>query len=81
MYVFGVLAFILWFALFTYDAADPGFSQATNGTEIQNGIGWLGAMVADLLFTLFGRPAYLFTVMVFYIGWMLYREQKTQVQN
>jgi len=33
-----------------------------------------------LLFNFFGRPAYLFTVMVFYLGWMLYREQKTQIE-
>ncbi len=78
LYVFGALAFILWFALFTYDPADPGFSQATADAEIQNGIGRVGALVADLLFNFFGRPAYLFTVMVFYLGWMLYREQKTQ---
>ena len=73
LYVFGALAFILWFALFTYDPADPGFSQATAGTEVQNGVGRVGALVADLLFNFFGRPAYLFTVMVFYLGWMLYR--------
>ena len=78
LYVFGALAFILWFALFTYDPADPGFTQATTGAEVQNGIGRVGALVADLLFNFFGRPAYLFTVMVFYLGWMLYREQKTQ---
>jgi S-DNA-T family DNA segregation ATPase FtsK/SpoIIIE len=78
LYVFGALAFILWFALFTYDPADPGFSQATAGTDVQNGVGRVGALVADLLFNFFGRPAYLFTVMVFYLGWMLYREQKTQ---
>jgi S-DNA-T family DNA segregation ATPase FtsK/SpoIIIE len=78
LYVFGALAFILWFALFTYDPADPGFSQATADAEVQNGIGRVGALVADLLFNFFGRPAYLFTVMVFYLGWMLYREQKTQ---
>jgi S-DNA-T family DNA segregation ATPase FtsK/SpoIIIE len=78
LYVFGALAFILWFALFTYDPTDPGFSQATAGVEVQNGIGRVGALVADLLFNFFGRPAYLFTVMVFYLGWMLYREQKTQ---
>ncbi|MGI9225102.1 MAG: DNA translocase FtsK [Woeseiaceae bacterium] len=79
LYVFGALAFILWFALFTYDPSDPGFSQATAAVEVQNGIGRVGALTADLLFNLFGRPAYLFTVMVFYLGWMLYREQKTQV--
>jgi S-DNA-T family DNA segregation ATPase FtsK/SpoIIIE len=78
LYVFGALAFILWFALFTYDPADPGFSQATADAEVRNGIGRVGALVADLLFNFFGRPAYLFTVMVFYLGWMLYREQKTQ---
>ena len=76
--VFGVLAMILWYALFTYDAADPGFSQATSSTNVNNGVGHVGALAADLLFNFFGRPAYLFTVMVVYLGWMLYREQKTQ---
>jgi S-DNA-T family DNA segregation ATPase FtsK/SpoIIIE len=78
LYVFGAIALILWFALFTYDPSDPGFTQATSGAEIQNGIGRLGALTADALFYLFGRPAFLFTLMVFYLGWMLYREQKTQ---
>ncbi len=80
LYVFGALAFILWFALFTYNPADPGFSQATTSTEVQNGVGRIGALLADLLFNFFGRPAYLFTVMVVYLGWMLYREQKTKIQ-
>ena len=79
LYVFGALALILWFALFTYDPGDPGFSQASSNTEVSNGVGRVGALVADVLFSFFGRPAYLFTVMVFYIGWMLYREQKTQI--
>ena len=70
LYVFGALALILWFALFTYDPADPGFSQATSSTEVHNGIGRVGALTADALFNLFGRPAYLFTLMVFYLGWM-----------
>ena len=78
LYVFGALALILCYALFTYDANDPGPMQETGATAVNNGIGWAGAWVADLLFYIFGRPAYLFTVMVFYFGWMLYREQKTQ---
>ncbi len=80
VYVFGALALILWFALFTYDPADPGFSQATTGGDVQNGVGRIGAHLADLLFNFFGLPAYLFMVMVFYLGWMLYREQKTQIE-
>ena len=76
--VFGVLAMILWYALFTYDAADPSFFQVTSTGNVNNGVGHVGALAADLLFNFFGRPAYLFTVMVVYLGWMLYREQKTQ---
>ncbi|MCH7897981.1 MAG: DNA translocase FtsK 4TM domain-containing protein, partial [Proteobacteria bacterium] len=62
------------------DPGDPGYSQATTRADVQNGVGRAGAYVADLLFNAFGRPAYLFTVMVFYVGWMLYREQKTQIE-
>ena len=80
MYVFGALALILWYALFTYDPADPSWSQAASGTTVNNGIGLFGAHIAGLLFTFFGRPAYLFTVMIIYLGWMLYREQKTQIE-
>ncbi|MEE4163093.1 MAG: DNA translocase FtsK 4TM domain-containing protein [Woeseiaceae bacterium] len=77
LYVFGAIALILWFALFTYSPDDPGFSQATSVGNVSNGVGRVGALTADMLFNLFGLPAYLFTVMVFYLGWMLYREQKT----
>ncbi|MEM9688448.1 MAG: DNA translocase FtsK 4TM domain-containing protein [Pseudomonadota bacterium] len=78
LYTFGALALILWFALFTYDPSDPGFNQSSTTSQVQNGVGVFGAYLSDLLFNLFGRPAYLFTVMVFYFGWMLYREQKTE---
>ncbi len=80
LYLFGAFALILWYALFTYNENDPGPSQATTVTTIQNGVGRVGAWLADALFFTFGRPAYLFVVMVFFLGWMLYREQKTQVE-
>ncbi len=80
LYLFGALALILWYALYTYDPSDPGPTQATTITTIQNGVGRAGAWIADALFFTFGRPAYLFTVMVFFLGWMLYREEKTQIE-
>jgi S-DNA-T family DNA segregation ATPase FtsK/SpoIIIE len=80
LYVFGAFALILWYALFTYDAADPSFNHVTTDATVRNGVGRVGAYSADLLFSAFGRPAYLFTLMVFYLGWMLYREQKTQIE-
>ena len=79
LYVFGALALILWYALFTYNAADPSFSHATSDGAVRNGVGRVGSYTSGLLFDVFGRPAYLFTLMVFYLGWMLYREQKTQI--
>ncbi|MBT8086181.1 MAG: cell division protein FtsK [Woeseia sp.] len=78
LYVFGAFALLLWVALFTYHPDDPGFTQANSATEIHNGIGSVGAHIADLLFNLFGRPAYLFTLMILYAGWMIYRGQRTQ---
>jgi len=80
LYLFGALALILWYALFTYDPADPGFYHSTSDGTVRNGVGTVGAYTADLLIGFFGRPAYLFTIMVFYLGWMLYREQKTQIE-
>jgi len=80
LWVFGALAAILGVALFTYSSTDPGFTHASSEAEISNAVGWVGAQIADILFNLFGRPAYLFTVMVFYFGWMIFNEQKTQQQ-
>ena len=75
--MFVALSLILFFALFSYDPADPGFTLSGGNSVISNWMGRTGAHIADLLFYLFGRPAYLFTVMVFYFGWMIFREQKT----
>jgi S-DNA-T family DNA segregation ATPase FtsK/SpoIIIE len=76
LYIFAALALILWFALFTYDSSDAALTQASGDSQVNNGIGHVGAIIADLLFYLFGKPAYLFTVMVFYLGWMIYRDQR-----
>lgn len=80
LWVFGAVALLLWYALFSYDASDPGFSQVSATGAVHNGVGKFGANIADILFMFFGRPAYLFTVMVFYFGWMIYREQATKVE-
>ncbi|MBM37773.1 MAG: hypothetical protein CMO97_01755, partial [Woeseia sp.] len=79
LYVFSALSLILTFALFTYDSTDAGPFQAQSGDEIKNGVGAVGAWIADLLFTSFGRPAYLFSIMIFSVGWILSRERKKVV--
>jgi len=72
LWMLGALAFILWLALITHHADDPGIAQINNLGEIHNAIGRVGAFASDLLFSLFGISAYLFVAMIFYYGWLQY---------
>ncbi len=72
LWVFGALALILLVALVSYDPADPGFSFTGRDGSVSNAIGPVGAYLADVFFLLFGRPAYLFPVMLAYVGWILF---------
>jgi S-DNA-T family DNA segregation ATPase FtsK/SpoIIIE len=84
----GVLALILLVALLSYDSGDPGWSYqpggpGTRGGEVavHNLIGPFGAWVADLLLFLFGRPAFLFPVMLGVAAWKLARGGQAQAPS
>ena len=69
----GIALFAL-IALLTHHRGDPGWSRTgTSGLVIANGAGWLGAWIADILFYICGRFAYLFPGALGYTGWLLYR--------
>ncbi len=71
-----VLALVLFTALATYSSDDPGFSSTGAGPgPVHNRIGTVGAFVADVLFYLFGRPAFLFPLMIGLAGWILFRNR------
>ena len=55
----GVVALVVVVALLSFDPRDPGFSSTGLGDITHNRIGSSGAYLADFLFFLFGRPAYL----------------------
>ena len=58
----GVIALVMLVALASYHRDDPAFSS-TGGADpvrVGNKIGPFGAWLSDILFFLFGRPAYLF---------------------
>jgi S-DNA-T family DNA segregation ATPase FtsK/SpoIIIE len=71
----GVLALVLFVALLTYAPSDPGFSYTGQSGAVHNRIGPIGAWIADVLFFLFGRPAYLFPVMLGVSCWTMFRHR------
>ena len=54
-----VIALVVVVALLSFDPGDPGFSSTGVGDVVHNRVGSGGAYLADLLYYLFGRPAYL----------------------
>ena len=71
----GVVALVMLVALASYDASDPGFSSTGSGEHgVQNRIGPFGAWLASLLFFLFGRPAYLFPIMLAVACFVMFRQ-------
>lgn len=75
LWVLGALALILLFALLSYHSHDPGFSDTGEPGPVGNWIGPVGAHVAQFFLFLFGRPAYLFPLMLAYGGWLVHMEQ------
>ncbi len=76
LWVFGAVAIIGFIALGTYHPGDPGFTSTGDAATVSNRIGSAGAWFADLAFLLFGRPAFLFPVMIAFAGWLVFRERR-----
>ena len=74
----GIVALVLLIALLTYSPDDPGFSFTGNSAPVRNRIGVIGAWLADVLFFLFGRPAFLFPLVLAAACWGLQRRLKAQ---
>ena len=73
-----IVALVLFMALVSYSPDDPGFSYTGNATAVHNRIGVIGAWLADVLFFLFGRPAFLFPLMLFVACWGLQRRLRSE---
>jgi S-DNA-T family DNA segregation ATPase FtsK/SpoIIIE len=66
---------ILLLALASYHAGDPGWSYSGDGGEVRNLIGPGGAVLADFLLFLFGRPAFLLPAMLLLAAWLVFRNR------
>ncbi len=74
--VLGAIALYLLIALASYDPADPGWSHTGRYGDVHNFGGVVGAWLADVLYYLFGRLAYLAPLMIGYSGWLIYRGEE-----
>jgi S-DNA-T family DNA segregation ATPase FtsK/SpoIIIE len=73
-----VVALVMFVALATYSRDDHGFFSTNDSAEVHNRIGPGGAWLADIFFSLFGRPAFLFPVMLGAACWALFRRGQTE---
>ncbi|GHE82595.1 DNA translocase FtsK [Thalassotalea profundi] len=75
-----VLAMYIMLALFSFDAADPGWSQTGYQTPVRNLGGAVGAYISDMLLNIFGVVAYTLPFVIAMIGWLLFQKYYKLVQ-
>jgi DNA segregation ATPase FtsK/SpoIIIE, S-DNA-T family len=73
-----LVALVLLIALATYSPEDPGYSFSGPSTVVHNRIGVVGALSADVLYFLFGWPAFLLPVVLGGAAWGLQRRGRTE---
>lgn len=75
-----VFAMFIMLALFSFDPADPGWSQTGYQTPVRNLGGAVGAYLSDLLLNLFGLVAYSLPFIIAIIGWLLFQKYYRLIQ-
>ncbi|WP_019674398.1 DNA translocase FtsK [Arsukibacterium perlucidum] len=71
--LFWALALFLLLALFSFDPADPSWSQTGYQTSVNNYAGTIGARVADMLLFSFGWISYLVPFLIAVFGYLLFK--------
>jgi len=75
LWVLCAVALLLLLALLSYHPQDAGFADTGEPGPVSNWIGPVGAWISGFFLLIFGRPAYLFPVMLAYAGWLVHKEQ------
>lgn len=71
------LALYLFLALNSYSPLDPGWSRTGTSSNINNSVGSSGAWLADVLYLLFGKLAYLFPLMLAWKAIGIFRDRRS----
>ena len=72
--ILGAIAFYLFISLISFSPEDPGPFQVGGHIPVQNWGGGVGAWLADFMFNVFGKMAYLFIVLIAAAAWHLIDE-------
>jgi len=72
-WVLAVVALVLLLSLASFDPSDRSFSYTGEPGRVGNLIGPLGAWTSDILFMLFGKPAFIFPVAIAYAAWLAFK--------
>jgi S-DNA-T family DNA segregation ATPase FtsK/SpoIIIE len=75
-----LFAMFIMLALFSFDPADPGWSQTGYQTPIRNLGGAVGAYLSDLLLNLFGLIAYSLPFLAAVTGWLFFQKYHRLMQ-
>jgi S-DNA-T family DNA segregation ATPase FtsK/SpoIIIE len=77
-----VVALVVLVALATYSPNDSGFSYSGGSVgDAHNSIGPVGAWFADVLFFLFGKPAFLLPVILGVWAWNIFHNRKSEERS
>jgi S-DNA-T family DNA segregation ATPase FtsK/SpoIIIE len=77
----GAIAFYLFICLISFSPDDPGPFQVGGQVPVNNWGGGVGAWIADLMFNIFGKMAYLFIVLIAAAAWHLIDEREIPVDS
>jgi DNA segregation ATPase FtsK/SpoIIIE, S-DNA-T family len=72
------LTIFLLMALISYRVEDPGWSGVADTGTVHNLGGWVGALVADILLSLFGYVGFTLPWLLFYGGWVIFRSDQAE---
>ena len=75
------VAIFLFISLWSFSPNDPGWTTASDVSQIQNVSGRAGAWFSSRFLHLFGYLAFLFPFMLIYSGYLLFRERKNTLPN
>ncbi len=79
--ILGAIAFYLFICLVSFSPEDPGPFQVGGQVPVHNWGGGVGAWIADMMFNVFGKMAYLFIALIAAAAWHLIDEREIKAES